>query len=332
MRLMFLIMSLLLSTLALGQANKVELNETNSVVLREDFNSLSIGKLLGDLAALDSAEPSDEPIYLVLITPGGYIVDGMTLYTVTAGMNRPVHTITIFAASMGFQTVQNMGKRYITPYGILMSHKASGGFKGEFGGKGKSQVDSRYGLWLSIINQLDAKTVERTNGKKTLDQYQSEYENELWLLGKQAVDNGYADELVLAACSSELSKQSEKVEIGIEFLKVQAEISKCPLDTTIRSVKLLIPTSEGYLTLDDYIEKGGVVTSICGLTASPTGKDKEGDKVLCIQHPNIMGMLHEVSSKVNNGKLNLVDLHMKNIRPLMLYPEDTEASLLIYRK
>jgi ATP-dependent protease ClpP protease subunit len=329
MKLMILTILMLLSTLSFGQ-QRIELNETNSVVLREDFNSLSIGKLIGDLAALDSDAPSEDPIYVVLITPGGYIVDGLTLYTVTAGMNRPVHTITIFAASMGFQTVQNLGKRYIVPYGILMSHKAAGGFQGEFGGK-TSQVDSRYKLWLSIINQLDKKTVERTNGKKTLEQYQAEYDNELWMLGSQAVEGGYADELVLAACSAELSRQSETIEIAASFLKVKAEVSKCPLDTTVRKAKIEVPTSDGYMGIDEYISKGGIVTSICGVTTTPTGENPiSKEKQLCIQHPDLMKVLHDVQSKINNGKLNLVELYRQNIIPMTLYsPED---NFLIYKR
>ena len=329
MKLMIFLFSIFFSTMSFGQ-QKIELNETNSVVLREDFNSLSIGKLIGDLAALDTDTPSDEPIYLVLITPGGYIVDGLTLYTVAAGMNRPVHTITIFAASMGFQTVQNLGKRYIVPYGILMSHKAAGGFRGEFGGK-TSQIESRYGLWLSIINQLDNKTVERTNGKKTLEQYQAEYDNELWMLGSQAVESGYADELILAGCSANLSRQTETVQIAFNFLKLKAEISKCPLDSTVRKVNVEIPTSDGYMGLEEYISKGGLVTSICGLTTTPTGENKfDGEKQLCIQHPKIMSILQDVQSKVNNGKLNLIELYRQNTIPMTLYSE--QDSFLIYKR
>lgn len=332
MKFFLLFMSLLLSSIAIGQ-NKIELNENNSVVLREEFNSITVGKLIGDLAKLDSDTPSSDPIYLVLITPGGYITDGLNLFIITAGMNRPVHTITIFAASMGFQTVQSLGNRYIVPFGVLMSHKAAGGFQGEFGGKGKSQVDARYQLWLSITGQMDAKTVERTKGKKTLEQYQDEYENELWLLGKQAVDNGYADELIIPSCSPALSRQTDKIDIELEFLKIRAEISKCPIDTTIRKVSLLIPTSAGFLTLDEYIEKGGLVTSICGMTVSDTGENRNTkEKVLCIQHPDIMATLSKVQSEVSNGNLNLVDFYMKNVKPMSLYPEEIREFTLRNKK
>jgi ATP-dependent protease ClpP protease subunit len=51
---------------------------------------------------------SNEPIYLFLNTPGGSIQTGLEIIESLKGLDRPVSTVTLFAASMGFQIAQNL--------------------------------------------------------------------------------------------------------------------------------------------------------------------------------------------------------------------------------
>lgn len=250
---------MLFSTMTM--AKDIILTKDNTIVLNQEFSGASVSKLISDAKKIDSTLPNGYPIYLFLDTPGGSIQAGLELMEAFKGLNRPIHTVVLFAASMGFQLTQNLGDRYILKFGILMSHKAHGGFEGEFGG-GLGQLDSRYGMWIRRIDLMDKQTVKRTKGKKTLEKYRSEYENELWLNGEEAVKNGYADEVVTAKCDKSLSGTTEKV-VRLFDLKVHLELSECPIVTYPVNIRVSMRTNRGYMDSEEFLEKGGKFGKNC---------------------------------------------------------------------
>jgi len=261
-------------------AKEIKLTSDNTAVLRQSFNSASITELKKELLELNAKLKSGYPIYLVLYTPGGSIQKGLELFEFIKGLNRPVHTITIFAASMGFQTVQSLGERYILNYGVLMSHKARGGFSGEFGG-GVSQLDARYGLWLRRVDMLDKVTVSRTNGKQTLKSYRASYDNELWLNGPEAVEKGYADEVVSVSCDTSLLGEEKQKEVTFNFFffKIRAKFSGCPIVTSPLSVRAELLTNKGYMNLEEFLAKNGKFGKECRETETQASKDFYGNVI-----------------------------------------------------
>lgn len=258
-------------------AKEIVLTADNTAVLRESFNSSSIMELKKDLLRLNAQLKSGYPIYLVLYTPGGSIQKGLELFEFVEGLNRPVHTITLFAASMGFQTVQHLGTRYILKYGVLMSHKARGGFQGEFGGT-ESQIDSRYGLWLRRVKMMDELTVKRTNGKQTIQSYIASYAPELWLNGPEAVKGGYADEVAVVSCDTSLTiPGTEKTKtLNLGFFSIKATFSGCPLLTSPLSVNAELLTNKGYMSVEEFLSKNGKFGEKCRETETQASRDYYG--------------------------------------------------------
>lgn len=234
----------------------LKLTKDNTAVLFGVVDSASVSDVMQQIQKLDSSLKSGYPINLVLYTPGGSIQDGLELIEYLKSVNRPINTVTIFAASMGFQIAQNLGQRYILENGVLMSHKAAGGFEGEFG-DGNSQIDSRYGLWMSRILELDNQTVKRTSGKQTLKSYRQAYQNELWLTGTQSIKGGYADRVISATCGKDLNGLRTQT---FEFfgLTVNVSYSECPLNTNPLAVEVEVPTNKGTMKMKDFLAKGGV--------------------------------------------------------------------------
>lgn len=251
-----LTMMLAVPAQAEGDLPALKLTKDNTATLFGVVNSLTVSDVMQQIQKLDSSLKSGYPITLVLYTPGGSIQDGLELIEYLKSVNRPINTLTIFAASMGFQIAQNLGNRYILQHGVLMSHKAAGGFDGEFG-DGNSQIDSRYGLWMSRILEMDNQTVKRTNGKQTLKSYRNSYQNELWLTGAQSVTGGYADKIVSASCDKSLAgTRQQKIEfMGMAFL---INYSECPLNTNPLSVEAEISTNKGTMKHSDFLAQGGV--------------------------------------------------------------------------
>ena len=277
MRMFFLVLMFFSLSLTI-QSREIVLTKDNTLVLNSAFTSRSVSQLIGEAIKMDAELKSGYPIYLFLNTPGGSIQAGLELIEFFKGINRPVHTITLFAASMGWQLVQHLGDRYTLEYGVLMSHKAYGGFVGEFGG-GSSQIDSRYGLWLRRLRMMDRQTVTRTNGKKTLKQYQSEYDNELWLNGKEAVENGYADEVVSVKCGATLSGNRKK-EITYNGYTMEFTFDNCPIRTGPVSIKSKLRTNQGYVYLEDFLNRGGMFNhKNCNLNNTKVVKDYYGNIV-----------------------------------------------------
>lgn len=240
---------------AQAKTTEIVLTSDNTVILDDAVQAESVNEVIRQVKEIDAKLASGYPIYLFLYTPGGSIQAGAELIEYLDGINRPVHTITLFAASMGFQIVQHMQKRYVLRYGVLMSHKARGSFSGSFGG-GIGQMDTRYSLWLRRVSLMDKKTVERTNGKQTLESYINAYSPELWLNGEEAVEQGYADEVVSVKCDASLSGTRD-LELNFGMFKVAVKLSKCPMQTAPLSSQVALVTNQGWMDLDSFLQKNG---------------------------------------------------------------------------
>lgn len=253
------------SASAAEEAKSIVLKKSNTIVFNEEFDDLSVAKATAEAYALDAQLSKGEPIYLIVNSPGGSIISGLELIANLNALGRKVNTITLFAASMGFQTVQGLGDRLIVSNGTLMSHRgfASGGFSGEFGGKEKSQLTNRYEYWLTKIRTLDEQTVSRTKGKQTLESYQDAYENELWIDGQDAVNAGYADAVVSPRCDKSLSGVRDQV-IDYMGMEIVLHFSECPLITGPLGYEVLIVTTLGTkVTLQDFVKLGGQFGNVC---------------------------------------------------------------------
>lgn len=248
--------------------DQVILRKDNVIHLNDEVSNQTVSEWLQKARALDAKGPVNEPIYLYMESPGGDILAGIDFIEGMKGIHRPIVTITSFAASMAFQIVQNMGERLILKNGILMSHRAAGGFEGTFGGTEPSQLTSRYLFFLSRIKELDQQTVSRTNGKQTLESYQKAYANEMWKAGNDAVAEGYADRVVSVSCDSSLNGTSHHTAETM-FGHAEYDLSDCPMIKAPLNVTITISTNQGPVTDDEFIKKNGRFDAYCMSDIAP---------------------------------------------------------------
>lgn len=217
----------------------IVLNESNTITIDTHFTSRTTSNVAQRALELSSKLRKDEPLYLVIDSGGGGIQAGLEMISNLNSLNRPVHTICVFCASMAFQTIQGLsGDRILIPFGTMMSHKARGGFGGEFPG----QIDSRLSYYKRRLKMIDLVTVNRTNKIHTLESYEALYENEYWCDGVDCISQGFSDKISNISCDQSLS--STKIEelripvrgkYGLSTLVITFEKSQCPVITGILS-------------------------------------------------------------------------------------------------
>lgn len=211
--------------------DSITLTKDNMLSMNDVFTPESVANLTKEVKELDSRTTSSDPIYLVINSPGGSIDAGLELIENLSNLRRPVHTLNLFSASMGFQTAQGLGERLITANGTLMSHKARGAFSGEFPG----QLDARYGYYLKRITRLDQQAADRSKGKHTLESYRALIENEYWCDGQDCVTQGFADRVVKPSCDKSLDGTRRVVVDRFMFMglaiQIEAIFDNCPLNT-----------------------------------------------------------------------------------------------------
>jgi ATP-dependent Clp protease protease subunit len=207
--------------LNIAYAKDLVLTEENSVVFNQAVSEEFVSKKTLEVM-LKSSKTS--PIYLILDTPGGSVVSGLRFIDVVKSLKIPVHTITLFAASMGYQIAQELGTRYITPSGTLMSHR---GAVSGIGGQIPGELNSRLNFIASMLSGMSDRASKRIGVSK--EQYDASIVNELWSFGQQAVNTNQADEIINVTCDNKLIKETYEQEMLTIFGTAVLKFSKCPL-------------------------------------------------------------------------------------------------------
>lgn len=214
-------------------ADKLVLTETNTVFLNDGVNNQSVTRLMTEIMTLNSLE-DQSPIYLVLNTPGGSIFDGLEFIRFSKSSKREIITVTMQAASMGFQIVQALhSKRYMLEYGVLMSHRAAtGGLGGQFN---KGELETRLDFIKTVVQNLD-EAVAKRSGNFTTEQYQTLIKDEYYAGPSKAIRDGFADAEAVVTCDDTL-RGTKFVTYQTIFGPILVEFAKCPLVTNVLSAK-----------------------------------------------------------------------------------------------
>lgn len=287
------------------KAPRVTLTKDNTLVMNDYFEGETVAKVEQLAKTLDAKIPTGEPLYLVIDSGGGSIEAGIELIENLNTLNRPVRTITIFSASMGFQTVQGVkGNRLVLENGTLMSHKARGFFYGEFPG----QLDSRYAHYLKRVQRLDKKAVERTKGKLNDKSYAAAIQNEMWCDGQDCVNAGYADQVVTAACDQSMKGEHNRIADRFLYMGHTIEIvetmSNCPLVTSPLNWNIIVDGeplfSNDVASLTESPKKPTTSNDSPGYFSSYRGYNEPVIKNLGIETTeNIKKMVNEKISQTN---------------------------------
>lgn len=221
-------------------ADSVVLTKDNTIFINDEFDGHSVAQIAQKARDLDSRTDSSDPIYLVINSPGGSIEDGLELIENLHNLKRPVATINLFSASMGFQTAQALGPRYMTDNGVLMAHRASGGFWGQMPGS----LGVRYAFYLKRVQKLDSAAVKRSGGKLTTASWASLIQDEYYCAGQDCVEQGLADKVVAPSCDKSLVGTTtvsvlQKLIQGL-VIEVTADYDNCPLNTNVLKYVLYV--------------------------------------------------------------------------------------------
>jgi ATP-dependent Clp protease protease subunit len=218
---------ILLTLLATNVFSKeLLLTKDNTVSLLGPVTDQSISELMQEINTLSQSGDKKEPIFLVLNTPGGSVFAGLELMQYVNTLRRPVHVVANYAASMGFHILQNSPKRYVTKFATIMSHRAHGGFRGDI----PQQITSRLNHIISLVDKMDEDVVKRTNGKHTKQSYGELIRDEYYAVGSNAIEDGFADEVVSLKCDESLNTYKD-ITINAMFFQIEAQVSNCPLLT-----------------------------------------------------------------------------------------------------
>lgn len=218
----------------------VKLEEANTISIQGVINNSSMAKAQAELAEKALLLGSDATIYIVLDSGGGSIFAGLDFIEFARALPNKIVTITKFAGSMAFQIAQHLDDRYILDTGVLMSHRARGGVKGQFDG----ELESRLAFYKDMFNRLESQSAHRMGLE--LDVYKALIINEFWSTGFRSIENNSADEVIKATCGESLLG-TKTVAVSTFIGTMEVKISKCPL---IRGV---ISTSSNEVYVDEKL-------------------------------------------------------------------------------
>lgn len=131
-----------------------------------------------------------EPIYILINSPGGSVMDGALIISAMQASLVPVYTICLqLCASMAGIIHQYGTERYMVDRSFLMFHNASGGVRGTL-----PQMISRLSAINRYVLKMDAFIAKRAG--LNLEDFIRKFDNELWMDAEDSTSLKFNDKIV----------------------------------------------------------------------------------------------------------------------------------------
>ena len=181
---------------------EAKLFERRIICLDEEINRESVARVIRQIALL-SSEGSDEPITLLINSPGGSITEGLVLIDVMRAYGGVIRTVSLgIAASMAavILAAGTAGHRYVSPHSQVMLHQPL--IAGGLPGGSCSEVESIAQSLLERKREIDELLVEFSG--RPLDEIRELTGKDTYMKATEALDHGLVDAIADGAVLNEL--------------------------------------------------------------------------------------------------------------------------------
>lgn len=161
------------------------------VMLNTDVNTQSANAVIEGIRSANKNSPG-RPIFLLIDSPGGSVLDGARMISAMQASKAPVYTVCLqICASMAAMTLQYGKLRYAVDRSIVMFHPASVGgiVQGEL-----DKVVSRFSFLQRYVDKMDHYTAARAG--LSYEQFKAKTSRELWIDAEDALQAKYIDGVV----------------------------------------------------------------------------------------------------------------------------------------
>lgn len=148
--------------------------------------------ITAQLLFLESEDP-ERDIYFYINTPGGSVTAGLAIYDTMQYVKPQISTVCLGqAASMGaiLLAAGAKGKRFALPHSRIMIHQPLGGFQGA-----ATDVDIQAREILRVREELNNILMRHTG--QGLKKIEKDTDRDLFMTGKQALEYGLVDEVIV---------------------------------------------------------------------------------------------------------------------------------------
>ncbi len=163
------------------------------VFLGSPINDEVANVITAQLLFLESEDP-ERDIHFYINSPGGSVTAGLAIYDTMQYIRCEVSTLCLGqAASMAawLLAAGGRGKRYTLPHARIMIHQPLGGVQGP-----AVDIDIQAKEILRLREQLNNVLVKHTG--QSLKKIEKDTDRDLFLTGKQAVEYGLVDEVIVS--------------------------------------------------------------------------------------------------------------------------------------
>ena len=154
----------------------------------DDLANLVVAQML----FLESEDP-EKDIYMYVNSPGGSVTAGLAIYDTMQYIKPEVSTLCVGqAASLAawLLSAGTKGKRFALPHARIMIHQPLGGVQGQ-----ATDIDIQAREIIRLREQMNNILVKHTG--QSLKKIEKDTDRDLFLTGKQAVEYGLVDEVIV---------------------------------------------------------------------------------------------------------------------------------------